>query len=50
MRVKPLISFNTDVMINFASKKFSDDMMKIFMKFTQDIKNTLYEVILIGVV
>ena len=28
MLVKPLVLFNTDVMINFASKKFRDDMMK----------------------
>ena len=40
MRVKPLVSFNIDVMINFASKKFRDDMMKHCLKFTQDIKNT----------
>ena len=28
MRVKPQMSFNTDIMINFASKKFRDDMIK----------------------
>ena len=37
-------------MINFASKKFRDDMMKTCLKFTQDIKNTLYEVKIIGFV
>ena len=42
MRVKPQMSFNTDVMINFASKKFRHDMMKQYMKFTQEIKNTVY--------
>ena len=50
MRVKPQMSFNTDVMINFASKKFRDDMMKTCLKFTQDIKNTMYEVKIIGFV
>ena len=43
MRVKPLVSFNTDVMINFASKKFRDDMMKHLLKLTQDVRNTAYE-------
>ena len=43
MRVKPQMSFNTDVMINFASKKFRDDMIKICIKFIQDIKNTAYK-------
>ena len=43
MRVKPQMSFNTDVMINFASKKFSDDMMKQCMKLIQDVRNTAYE-------
>ena len=43
MRVKPLVSFNTDVMINFASKKFRDDMMKQWLKLTQDVKNTAYD-------
>ena len=43
MRVKPLVSFNTDVMINFASKKFRDDMMKQCLKFTQEVRNTVYE-------
>ena len=42
-RVKPQMSFNTDVMINFASKKFRDDMIKKCFKFIQDIKNTAYE-------
>ena len=37
-------------MINFASKKFRDDMMKTCLKFTQDIKNTMYEVKIIGFV
>ena len=37
------MSFNTDVMINFASKKFRDDMNKNFLKSIQDIKNTAYE-------
>ena len=40
MRVKPKMSFNTDVMINFASKKFRDDMIKKCIKLIQDIKNT----------
>ena len=43
MRVKPQMSLNTDVMINFASKKFIDDMMKHWLKLTQDTKNTAYE-------
>ena len=43
MRVKPQISFNTDVMINFASKKFRDDMMKQCLKLTQDVRNTAHE-------
>ena len=43
MRVKPQMSFNTDVMNNFASKKFRDDMIKKCLKFTQDIKNTDYK-------
>ena len=43
MRVKPQMSFNTDVMINFASKKFRDDMIKKLFKFIQDINNTAYE-------
>ena len=50
MRVKPQMSFNTDVMINFASKKFRDDMMKQCLKFTLDIKYTVYEVKIIGFV
>ena len=33
----------TDVMINFASKKFRDDIIKKNFKFIQDIKNTAYE-------
>ena len=37
MRVKPQMSFNTDVMINFASKKFRDDMIKKCFKLIQDI-------------
>ena len=43
MRVKPQMSFNTDVMINFASKKFRDDMIKKCIKLIQNIKNTAYE-------
>ena len=43
MRVKPLVSFNTDVMINFASMKFRDDMMTHCLKITQDVRNTAYE-------
>ena len=43
MRVKPQMSFNTDVMINFASKKFRDDMMKQCLKLTQDVSNTAFE-------
>ena len=43
MRVKPQMSFNTDVMINFASKKFRDDMIKKCIKLIQDIKNTEYK-------
>ena len=43
MRVKPQMSLNTDVMINFASKKFRDDMMKRCLKLTQDVKKTAYE-------
>ena len=35
--------FNTDVIINFASKKFIDDMMKHCLKLTQDIQNTAYQ-------
>ena len=50
MRVKPQMSFNTDVMINFASMKFRDDIMKHCMKLTQDIKYTVYEVKIIGFV
>ena len=50
MCVKPQMSLNTDVMINFASKKFRDDMMKQCLKFTQDIKNTAYEDKIIGFV
>jgi hypothetical protein len=43
MRVKPQMSFNTDVMINFASKKLRDDIIIKCFKFIQDIKNTAYE-------
>ena len=43
MRVKPQISFNTDVMINFSQNKFRDDMIKKCFKFIQDIKNTACE-------
>ena len=43
MRVKPQMSFNTDVMINFASKKFREDMIKKCLKFIQDIKKTALE-------
>ena len=43
MRVKPQMSFNTDVMINFAFKKFRDDMMKKCLKLIQDVRNTAYE-------
>ena len=43
MRVKPQMSSNTDVMINFASKKFRDDMMKQRLKLTQDVRNTVYD-------
>ena len=50
MRLKPLISFYTDVMINFAYKKFRDVMMKKCLIFTQDIKTTAYEVKIIGFV
>ena len=44
------MSFNTDVMINCASKKFRDDMMNQCLKFTQEIKNTAYEDKIIGFV
>ena len=50
MRVKPLVSFNTDFMMNFASKKFRDDMMKHWLKITQDIQNTALEEKIIGFV
>ena len=50
MRMKPQMSFNTDVMINFASKKFRDVMMKQCLIFAQDIKTTAYEVKIIGFV
>ena len=43
MRVKPQMSFNSDVMINFASKKFRDEMIKKCFKFIHDIKNTSYK-------
>ena len=43
MRVKPQISFITDVMINFASKMFRDEIIKRCLKFIQDIKNTEYK-------
>jgi hypothetical protein len=43
MRVKPQMSFNSDVVINFASKKFRDDMMKQRLKLTQDLRNTAYD-------
>ena len=43
MQVKPQMSFNTDVMINFASKKFREEMIKKCFKFIQDVKNTEYE-------
>ena len=43
MRVKPQMSFNTDFMINFASKKFRDDIVIKCFKFIQDIKNTAHE-------
>ena len=43
MRMKPQMSLNTDVMINFASMKFRDDMMKQCLKLTQDARNTAYE-------
>ena len=43
MRLKPQMSFNTDVMINFSSMKFKDDMMKQCLKLTQDVRNTAYE-------
>ena len=43
MRGKSQMSFNTDVMINFASKKFRDDMMKQCLKFIQDVRNTAFE-------
>ena len=32
MRVQPQMSFNTDVVINFASKNFRDDMLKHCLK------------------
>ena len=44
------MSFNTDVMIKSAPKKFRDDMMKKCLKFTQKIKNTAYEDKIIGFV
>ena len=50
MRVKTQMSLSTDVMINFASKKFRDVMMKQCLIFTQDIKTTAYEVKIIGFV
>ena len=43
MRVKPQMSFNSDVVINFASKKFRDDMMKQRLKLAQDVRNTAYD-------
>ena len=43
MRVKPQMSFNTDVMINFASNKFRDDMIKNCLKLIQYIENTDYK-------
>ena len=43
MRVKPQISFNTDVMINFASNKFRDDMIKKYFELIQDKKKTAYK-------
>ena len=50
MRVKPQMSFNTDVVINSAPKKFRYDMIKQCLKFTQEIKNTAYEDKIIGFV
>ena len=44
------MSFNTEVMIKSAPKKFRDDMMKQCLKFTQDIKNTAYRDNIIGFV
>ena len=43
MRVKAQMSFNTDVMIKSAPKKFRDEMMKQCLKITQDIQNTALE-------
>ena len=43
MCVKPLMSFNIDVVINFASMKFRDDMMKHWLKLTQDVRGTAFE-------